>query len=67
MTAEVMSHKCKYCHGSGWIAIERKSGYGYRCPDCDGSGTLYPEDDEEVQEEEEEESDDDNSHNETKP
>lgn len=32
---------CRYCNGTGRIAVEPNSTTGYRCPDCQGNGQLY--------------------------
>ena len=34
-----MSRKCPYCN-NGWIDADPPSSYGYRCPDCGGTGYI---------------------------
>ena len=44
--------KCPYCR-RGFVSVDGGS-YGYRCPDCDGSGWITPEEDEPEETEEDE-------------
>jgi DnaJ-class molecular chaperone len=37
---------CKWCSGRGTISVEPGGSLCYRCPDCNGTGKIIPDEDE---------------------